>query len=59
MLTDKPIRSRPLETPNCRWDDNIRMDLTEIGVNTRNLINSAQDRECLRARLNPKLNLRV
>ena len=30
-------RSRP------RWEDNIKIDITEIGVNTRSWVNSAQD----------------
>ena len=36
---------RPLGRPKRRWEDNIRMDLTEIGVNTRNLISSVEDRD--------------
>ena len=27
---------RPLGSPRCRWEDNIRMDLKEIGINKRN-----------------------
>jgi hypothetical protein len=30
VLVGKPERSRSLETPTCRWEDNIRMDLREI-----------------------------
>ena len=30
--------------PRRRWEDNIRMDLKEIDVNTRNWVDSAQDR---------------
>ena len=40
------------------WEDNIRMGLKEIGVNTRNSVGSAQDRD-LRTLLNAALNLRV
>ena len=40
-------------------EDNIRMDLKEIGVNTRNWVYSAQDRENWRALVNAALNLRV
>ena len=32
---------RPLGRPRCRWEDNIRMDLKEIGVSMNNLV---QDR---------------
>ena len=28
-----------------RWEDNIRMDLKELGINTRTWIDSAQDRD--------------
>ena len=36
---------RPLGSPKHRWEDNIRMDLKEIGINTRNWVDSAQNRE--------------
>ena len=36
---------RPLGRPRHRWEDNIRMDLKEIGINTRNWDDSAQDRD--------------
>ena len=36
ILADKPTGKRPLGRPRRRWDDNIRMDLKEIGINTRN-----------------------
>ena len=31
-----PARKRPLGRSRRRWEDNIRMDLNEIGINTRN-----------------------
>jgi hypothetical protein len=48
---------RPLGRPRRRWEDNIRMDLKEIGINTRNWVNSAQDRDYWRALVNAALNL--
>ena len=36
ILTCIPAGKRPLGGPRRRWEDNIRMDLKEIGVNTRN-----------------------
>ena len=36
MLIDKPTGKRPLERPRYRWEDNIRIDLKGICVNTRN-----------------------
>ena len=41
------------------WEDSIRMDLKEIGINTRNWVDSAQDRDYWRALLKAALNLRV
>ena len=36
ILTDTPIGKRPLGRPRRRLEDNIIMDLKEIGMNTRN-----------------------
>ena len=36
---------RHLGRPMCRWEDNIRMDLKEIGINTRNWVDSAEGRD--------------
>jgi len=44
ILTDKPTEKRPLDRPRRRWEDNIKMDLVEIGINAGNLVDSAQDR---------------
>ena len=48
-----------LGRPTRRWDDNIRMDLKEIGINMRNWVDSAQDRGYWRALVNVALNLWV
>ena len=37
ILTCKPTVKRPLRRPRHRWENNIRMDLKEIGINTRNM----------------------
>ena len=50
---------RPLGRPRRRWEDNIRMDLKEIGINTRNQVESTQDRDYWRALVNAALDLRV
>ena len=44
ILTGKPTGKRPLERPRRRWEDNIRMDLEEIGINAGNWVDSTQDR---------------
>ena len=59
ILTDKPTRKRPLGRPRRRWEDNIRMDLEEMGINAENWVDSAQDRNYWRALVNAALNLRV
>ena len=38
ILTGKPTRKRPLGRPRRRWEDNIRMDLEEIGINSGNWV---------------------
>ena len=43
MKEGAPTGKRPLGIPRCRWEDNIRMDLEEVGINTRNWADSAQD----------------
>ena len=45
ILTGKPKGTRPLGRPRCRWEDNIRMDLEEIGINAGNWVDTAQDRD--------------
>ena len=59
ILTGKPTGKRPLGRSRRRWEDNIRMNLEEIGINAGNLVDSAQDRNYWRALLNAALNLRV
>ena len=43
---------RPLGRPRRRWEENIRMDLKEIGNNTRNWVYLTQDRDYWRALVN-------
>ena len=50
---------RRLGRPRRRLEDNIRMDLEEIGISAGNWVDSAQDRNYWRALLNAALNLRV
>ena len=59
IKTGKPKGRRPLGRPRRRWEGNIRMDLEEIGINAGNGVDSAQDRNYLRALVNAALNLRV
>ena len=43
-LPSKPTGKRPLGRPRRRWEDSIRMDLEEIGINAGNWVDSGQDR---------------
>ena len=59
ILTGKPTGKRTLGRPWHRWENNIRMDLKEMGVNTRNWVYLAQDRDYFRVLVIVALNLRV
>ena len=59
ILIDKPTGNSFLGRPRGRWEDNIRMDLEEIGINAGNWVDSAQDRNYWRVLVNAALNLRV
>ena len=59
ILTGQPTGKRPLGRPGRRWEDNIRMDLEEMGINAGNWVDSAQDRDYWRALVNAALNLQV
>ena len=45
IVTGIPTGKKPLKRPRRKWEDNIKMDLKEIGINTRNWIDSAQHRD--------------
>jgi hypothetical protein len=49
ILVGRPEGKRPLERPRRRWEDNIKMDLREIGIDGANWIRLAQDRVQWRA----------
>ena len=59
MLTCKTTGKRPLGRPRRRWEDYIRMDHKEISINTRDWVDSAQDRDYWRALVNATLKLWV
>ena len=59
ILADKPIGKRPLGIPRRRWEENIRMELKEMGIYTRKWVDATQVREYWRALVNAALNLRV
>jgi hypothetical protein len=52
LLVGKPEGKRPLGRSRCRWIDNIKMDLLELGLNVVDCIGLAQDRYRWRALVN-------
>ena len=59
VLVGKPESKRPLGRPRHRWDDNIKMDLREVGCDPRDCIALAEDRDQWRAYVRAVMNLRV
>ena len=53
----KPEEKRPLRRPWSRWEDNIKMDLQEVGYGGIDWIDVAQDRDRWRALVNMVVNL--
>jgi hypothetical protein len=43
VLVERPEGKRPLEIPRRRWEDNIKLDLRETGIDGANWIQLAQD----------------
>jgi hypothetical protein len=58
-LVGRPEGKRPLGRPRRKWEDNIKMDLRETGIDGANWIQLAQDRVQWRAFVNTVMNLRV
>ena len=59
VLIGKPEGKRPLGRPRCRWEDNIKMDLREVGGGGGDWMELAQDRDRWRALVGTVRNLRV
>jgi hypothetical protein len=59
VLVGKPEGKRPLGRPRLRWEDNIKMDLQEVGCGGMDWIELAQDRDRWRALVNAVMNIRV
>jgi hypothetical protein len=57
-LVGRPECKRPLGRPRCRWEDNIKMDLKEIGIDGVNWIGLAHDRVQRPAFVNTVMDLR-
>jgi hypothetical protein len=59
VLVGRPEGRRPLGRPRRRWEDNIKMDLQEVGWGDMVWIDKAQDRDKWRALVSAVMNLRV
>jgi hypothetical protein len=59
IFVGKPEGKRPLGRARRMWEDNIRMDLREIGWGVMDWIDLAQDKDQWRALLNAVMNLQV
>jgi hypothetical protein len=59
FLVRKPEGKRPHRRPSCRWEDNIKMDIQEVGCGGMDWTNVALDKDRWLARVNAVMNLRV
>ena len=59
VLVGKPVGKRPLGRPWRRWEDNVKMDLQEVGCGSTDWIELAQDRDRWCALVNAAMNLQV
>ena len=59
VLVGKPEGKRPLGRPRRRWEDNIKMDLQEVGGGWEDWMELAQDRDRWRSLVSTVMNLRV
>ena len=59
VLVRKPAEKRPLGRPRHRWEDNIKLDLQEVGCGGMDWIKLAQDSDRWQTLENAGMNLRV
>jgi hypothetical protein len=59
VLVEKPEGKKPLGRPTRRWEDNIRMDLQEVGGAGKDWMKLTQDRDRWRAIVSTLKNFRV
>jgi hypothetical protein len=59
VLVGKPERKSPPGRLRCRWEDNIKMDLQEVGCGGMDWAELAEDRDRWRALVNAEMNFRV
>jgi hypothetical protein len=59
VLMGKPEEKRSLGRTRCRWKDNIKVDLHEVGCWDMDWIGLAKDRDRWRALVNAVMSIRV
>jgi len=59
VLVGKPDGKTPLGSPRRRWEDNIKMDIQDVGCRGMDWIELAQDRDRWRALVNAVMKLPV
>jgi hypothetical protein len=59
VLAGKPEGKRPLGRPRCKWEDNIKMDLQDVGGDNEYWMELAQDRDRWRALVGTVRDFRV
>jgi len=59
VLVGKSEGKRPLRKPRRKWEDNIKIDIQEVGCGDMDLFDLAQDMDRWRALMNALINLRV
>ena len=59
VLGGKPEGKRSLGRPRRRWEDNIKMDLQDVGRDCEDWMELAQDRDRWRALVSRVMNIRV
>jgi len=59
VLVGKAVGKKPLGIPRCRWGDNIKMDLQEVGCGGMDWIELAEGRDRWLALVSAVMNLRV
>jgi len=59
VLVGEPEGKRPLGIPRSRWEDNVKMDLKDVGCGGMDWIKLAQDMGRWRALVNAVMNIRV
>ena len=59
VLVEKPEENRTLGRPRRRWEDNIKMDLQEVGCGGMDWIELTQDRDRWRALVNAVMKFQV